>query len=346
MYHGGILFWEKKSSGPLHDARGESSLECLDWRERLSQPPLPSFRGLERPPPYGVCLSCCLVGTSRRAVSKQKPHQWYHRRLSVWKSSTQSHPPPPLRTQTFFSPPLSVSRSSSGDLIPPLSDVVPDSRAAQPRAWFNQRSLQPKLWPSRWDAVGCGERLAHPFASTLSSLLPTNSAPTVLHPLPPPPQPLSPLPSQQSYTNSWRGPWPPAPSVPTSFTQADATRVNSRSKRSLVRAPRRARGAEIRACHPTHRWPFQPNTGTPPWGAQSDRKLQNPFSYVACQAESPPIICHTGFCREQLFQTPPPGWLPRRDPPPCHFHDPAHAIVQSHYPLHHPRHHSHGWRVR
>ena len=35
-------------------------------------------------PPYGVFLSCCLVGTGRRARSKQEPHQWYHRRLSVW----------------------------------------------------------------------------------------------------------------------------------------------------------------------------------------------------------------------------------------------------------------------
>ena len=36
------------------------------------------------PPPYGLFLSCRLVGTGRRARSKQEPHQWYHRRLSVW----------------------------------------------------------------------------------------------------------------------------------------------------------------------------------------------------------------------------------------------------------------------
>jgi len=50
-----------------------------------------SKRVVEAPPPVWSRLSCGLVGTSRRARSKQKPHQWYHRRLSVWKSSKESH---------------------------------------------------------------------------------------------------------------------------------------------------------------------------------------------------------------------------------------------------------------
>ena len=80
------------SHSPSHGRAASVALaSCLLGGGGCGHPRLLRRRPRLHCPPYGVCLSCCLVGTSRRAVSKQKPHQWYHRRLSVWKSSTQSH---------------------------------------------------------------------------------------------------------------------------------------------------------------------------------------------------------------------------------------------------------------